>query len=145
MADYGFEITDSNDVSYNDTSFSLLTLGTIEITGEKTNFAVTVNLELPPDYNITVNPWISYRPADTIIPTYTDNVTWKILNWTTTKDLTSPTYSVTYTFNIEYETLAKRYLDATDGVTSCISTGLSEAAVKAATKTSFYLIASGEY
>ncbi len=142
MADYGFKITDANGLSYDDTSFSLLSLGTIEITGEKTNYAVKVDLELPPDYNITVNPWISYRPADTIIPTYTDNVTWKTLNWTTTKDLTSPTYSVTYTFNIEYETLAKRY---SDGTNSCISTGLSEAAVKAATKTSFYLIASGEY
>ena len=48
MADYGFKITDANGLSYDDTSFSLLSLGTIEITGEKTNYAVTVDLELPP-------------------------------------------------------------------------------------------------
>jgi len=139
---YGFKITDANGLSYDDTSFSLLTLGTIEITGEKTNYAVKVDLELPPDYNITVNPWISYRPPDTIVPTYTNNVTWKTLNWTVVKGTTSPTYSVTYTFNIEYRTLAKRYHDGTN---SCLSGGETETAIKAATKTSFYLIASGEY
>jgi hypothetical protein len=139
---YGFKLIDAAGISYDDSSFSLLSLGVIEVTGEKTNYDVTVTLELPPDYNITVYPWISYRPADTIIPTYTDNVTWKTLTWTTTKDTTAPTYSVTYRFNIEYRTLAKRYHDGTN---SCLSGGETETAIKAATKTSFYLIASGEY
>jgi hypothetical protein len=139
---YGFKITDAAGISYDDSSFSLLSLGVIELTGEKTNHNVTVNLELPPDYNITVYPWISFRPSDTTIPTYTDNVTWKTLTWTTSKDITSPTYSVTYSFTIEYETLAKRY---TNGTNSCMSGSWTEASIKAATKTSFYLVASGEY
>lgn len=142
---YGFKIIDAAGISYDDSSFSLLSLGVIEVTGEKTGAAVhvaVVDLELPPDYNITVYPWISYRPTDTKIPTYTDNVTWKTLSWTTVKDATAPTYKVTYTFTIEYETLAKRY---TDGTSSCMSGTWTEASIKAATKTSFYLVASGEY
>ena len=138
---YGFKITDAAGISYDDSSFSLLSLGVIELTGEKTDYNVTVNLELPPDYAITVYPWISYRPIDTQIPTYTDNVTWKTLTWTTTKDTTAPTYSVTYSFTIEYITLAKRYF-AGD---SCMSGAWTESTIKAATKTSFYLLASGEY
>ena len=139
---YGFKVVDDAGIEYNDSSFSLMSLGEITLTGEQTNHSVTVNLDLPPDYNITLYPWISYRPSDTRIPTYTDNVTWRTISWTSSKDTTSPTYSVTFNFSLTYETLGKRY---TNGSSSCMSGSWTETSIKAATKTTFYMVASGEY
>lgn len=134
---YGFKIVDDNGTEFTDSSFSLLTVGYITITGEKTNHQVTIDLELPPNYDISLYPYISYRPTDTKYPTYTDHVFWKTLSYTATKDTVAP-YGITYSFNIAYSVIAKRETN------SCYSNGDFQA-LKDATKTTFQLVVTSEY
>ncbi len=136
---YGFKIVDAAGNEFTDNSFTLLTLAQIVATGEKTNWSQTVNLELPPNYDITVYPFISYTPVDATVPTWNDNIYWSTLNWAVTKDTSAPTYSATFVFNIAYNVIGKQ---ATNG---CMSYAGGVAGYKANTQTTFVLVGGSEY
>lgn len=135
---YGFEIEDIGGRLFDGNTFGLLSLGEITVTGEQSNYQTTVSLELPPDYDIAVYPFISYRPTDTRVPTYTDHVAWETLSWSYTKDTTGPVYGVTFTINLTYTIIGKKELD------SCVSGG-SYANLRDNTKTTFQLVASSVF
>lgn len=135
---YGFSITDAGGNTFDDSTFTLLTLGEITLTGNKVSHVETIPLEMPPNYDVTIYPWVSYTPSDTKIPSWEDHVSWSHLSWVVSKNTTAP-YSISVTFDLTYGTIGKRALD------TCIShsAGINDFVSKC--KTTFLLVASSTY
>ena len=139
---YGIIFVDDNDTTFDDTSWTLQFLEDFTLTGEQSNTSHTVNLELPPDYDIVVIPEITYVPTDTRLPFWQNHATWKDLSLTSVKDTTGPTYGVTFTISYEYVTLGKQLNNSCQTINGTVT---ALATFKSQIKTTFRLMGTSVY